>query len=465
MKRARKIWQWFDDRTGFAGLVRPMLEHRVPPGSKWWYVFGSATLFAFLLQIVTGIALATVYAPTAGQAYDSLKYITELAPLGRFVRGMHYFGASAMVLFAVVHMTRVFLMAAYKFPREMNWVTGVLLLGLTIMMGFTGQLLRWDQNAVWSAVVGAAQAARLPLIGHWLAHAILSGDTVSSATLSHIFVFHVFIFPILLVAVIGLHLHLVMFHGISEPPVAGRPVDPKTYRAWYHTMLERTGVPFWPNAAWRDVLFGALSITVVIVLAWAVGPPALDRPADPTLVEAHPAPDWYLLWYFAVLALLPPRAEDAVMILAPLLGALVLFAVPFLSNRGERSWRRRPGAVMVVVFLATCLGVLWRAGVHEEWTPNFDVQPLPETIIGVSSGPVHDGGLVYNSKGCLYCHMISGYGGTRGPELTDVGDRLDRDQLVIRILKGGDNMPAYADNITPDQFESLVSFLQSRKTP
>ena len=465
MNFMRKIWQWIDDRTGLAGLVRPMLEHLVPPDSTWWYVFGSATLFAFLVQVVTGIALATVYAPSAGQAYDSLKYITELAPFGRLLRGMHYFGASAMVVLAVIHMTRVFLMGSFKFPRELNWVTGVALLGLTVLMGFTGQLLRWDQNAIWSTVVGAAQAVRAPFVGHDLARIILSGDTVGSATLSHVFVLHVFVLPLLLAALIGLHLHLVMRHGISEPPAAGRPVDPATYRAWYHAMLARVGQPFWPYAAWRDVFFGALVIAGIVMLAWTIGPPALDNPADPTIVEAHPAPDWYLLWYFAVLALLPPRAEDAVILLAPLLGALALFAVPAVSNRGERSWRRRPVAVVGVIFIAMCIGVLWRAGVREAWTPDFAAQPLPDHIIGAPSGPVHLGGLVYNSKGCLYCHAISGYGGTRGPDLTDVGDRLDHDQLVIRILKGGDNMPAYADNILPDQFEFLVSFLQSRKTP
>ncbi|MCX7007511.1 MAG: cytochrome b N-terminal domain-containing protein, partial [Kiritimatiellaeota bacterium] len=169
MKHWQKILKWLDDRTGLGALVRPLLEHRVPPDAKWWYVFGSATLFAFLVQVSTGIALATNYAPTAGQAYDSLRYITEVAPFGRLLRGMHYFGASAMVLLVVIHMTRVFLMAAYKFPRELNWVSGVVLLGLTLLMGFSGQLLRWDENAVWSAVVGAAQAARAPVIGHWLA--------------------------------------------------------------------------------------------------------------------------------------------------------------------------------------------------------------------------------------------------------------------------------------------------------
>ncbi|MCX7007510.1 MAG: cytochrome b N-terminal domain-containing protein, partial [Kiritimatiellaeota bacterium] len=279
---------------------------------------------------------------------------------------------------------------------------------------------------------------------------------VSSATLGHIFTLHIFILPLALVAVIGLHLHLVLFHGISEPPVAGRPVHPASYLAWYHALLERKGVPFWPNAAWRDLFFGSLVVAGIFVLAWACGPPALDRPADPTLVEANPAPDWYLLWYFAVLALLPPRAEDAVMILAPLLGGLALFGVPFVNNQGERHWRRRPWAVMLVLFLATCLGVLWNAGVRKEWTPKFDIQPLPEKIIGATSGPVHEGGRVFNSKGCLYCHVISGQGGTRGPELTDVGDRLNRDQLIIRILKGGDNMPAYADNLMPGQLDTLL---------
>jgi ubiquinol-cytochrome c reductase cytochrome b subunit len=464
MNILRKCWQWFDERTGLGELIKPMALHPVPPGSKWWYVFGSATLIAFIIQVVTGIALATLYVPSGGEAYASLQYISTQAPFGRLLRGMHYFGASAMVLFVGIHMTRVFLMAAYKYPREVNWLTGVLLLGLTVAMGFSGQLLRWDQNAVWSTIVGADQAARAPVIGKWLAQIVLSGPSVGSETVSHIFVLHVFIIPALLMAIIGLHLYLVLRNGISEPPVVGQPVDPKTYRDWYHTMLEKSGVPFWPNAAWRDLIFGSCVMLGVVVLAWIFGPLALDNPPNPSLVDANPKPDWYLLWYFAVLALLPHAAEDYVILLAPVMAGLVLLSVPFISNKGERSWRRRPWAPLTVLFIVTCIAVLWQAGIRERWTPDFSVKPLSDQIIGVSSGPVHDGGMAFNIKGCLYCHAISGQGGTRGPDLTQVGERLTKNQIVIRILNGGYNMPAYANNLTPQQLEAMTAFLQSRKS-
>lgn len=463
MKPLRTIWRWVDDRTGVGEIMGPMARHLAPSGSKWWYVFGSATLFAFLLQVVTGIALATVYVPSAGEAYQSLQYISTVAPFGPVLRGIHFFGASAMVLLLGIHMIRVFLMGSYKYPREVNWITGVALLGLTLGMGFTGQLLRWDQNAVWSAIVGAEQAARTPFIGEWLVRIIFSGNTIGSATLSHFFALHAFIIPVLLAAVLGLHVQLVLRHGISEPPVAGQPVDPATYRASYHTMLERSGHPFWPYAAWRDAAFGMAVVAAIVLFAYHFGAPTLDKPPDPSIVQAQPHPDWYLLWYFAVLALLPHHAENYFIILAPLVGALILLAVPFLSNRGERSWRRRPWAPAIVLFVVTSVGVLSLMGIQERWTPDFHPKPLPESAAGVARGPVLEGLVAFNTRGCLFCHTISGHGGTRGPNLTYVGDRLTRDQLVIRILNGGYNMPSYGGNISPEQLNSLVAFLQSRK--
>ncbi len=465
MKLLLAIWKWFDERSGIGAIVVPLASHLVPSGSRWWYVFGSATLFAFLVQVVTGIALATIYVPSTAHAYASLRYLSEVAPLGAWVRGMHYFGASAMIVFVGAHMTRVFLMASYKYPREVNWLSGVGLLALTLGMGFTGQLLRWDQNAVWSTVVGASQAARMPLLGPWLVRVVLSGATIGDATLSHFFVLHVFVLPLLIAGLVGLHLHLVLRNGISEPPSAGRPVDPASYRASYDAMLAREGVPFWPHAAWRDVTFGVLVVAGIAVLGLLIGAPALDRPPDPSLAQATPRPDWYLLWYFAVLALLPHAAEDYVMVLAPLLVGLLLLSPPFLSNRGERSMRRRPWAPLLVLFALTCIGVLWRAGARERWMPDFAALPLTTESVGERSGQLPAGAAVFNTKGCLYCHAVSGRGGTRGPDLTDVGRRLSRDQIVVRILNGGPNMPAYANNLAPQQLDTLVVFLESRSRP
>jgi ubiquinol-cytochrome c reductase cytochrome b subunit len=463
MKIIDDLISWFDERTGLKQPIIEMATHLVPPGSKWFYVFGTAIMTSFIVQVVTGAVLMTSYVPSAGDAYESIKYISSQAPFGRLLRGMHFFGASSMVMFAVIHMLRVYLMGSYKFPRELNWLTGVALLFFTLAMGFTGQVLRWDQNAVWTVAVGAEQALRAPFVGKLVAETLLSGDMIGSSTLSHFFVLHVFIFPGLLIGGIALHVYLVLRNGISEPPKVGEPVDPKTYKEKYKSMLERSGRPFWPDAAWRDIVFSTFVVIGIVALAVCIGPPAIDKPPDPSLVNASPRPDWYLVWYFALLAFLPHRAEDAVIILFPIFLGLSLVAVPFLSNKGERSVRRRPWAVAIVVFVLASLGALTYEGFKEPWTPKFSATPLTSEIIGATSGPVFDGAQVFNDKGCLYCHAISGHGGQRGPDLTDVSNRLTHDQIVVRIVNGGYNMPAYAGNITPKELQDVTTFLQSRK--
>ncbi len=454
--------RWLDDRSGFSTLVKPILDHPVPAGSKWDYVFGSATLIAFMLQVVTGIALATAYVTSTADAYASLKFITEEAPFGYLLRGMHFYGASAMILMVGLHMIQVFLIGAYKYPREMNWLTGVLLLGITVALGFTGQLLRWDDIAVWSIFVAAAQAERVPVIGNGLAHFIIAGDSIGGATLSRFFAFHVFFIPALIFGAIGLHLVLVLYHGISEPPKAGRPVDPKTYRAWYHSYLERHGVPFWPDAAWRDVVFGVGMVVVIMLLAWFVGPPHLGAPPDPSIVEAYPRPDWYFLWFFAALALLPPGIEDYVIVLGPLIIGALLVGLPFFANRGERHMRRRPWAVAVVLIVVIMIGTLWIKGDQAPWAPEFEAQPLSARVVGTTDQNVVLGAQLFNEKGCQYCHAIGGSGGQRGPALDEVNQRLNPEMIYISILNGRRNMPAYAGELTPEQINALVAFLQSR---
>ena len=459
-----KIYQWLEDRTGLFSAVGKMAKHPVPTGARWWYVFGSATLCAFLIQVASGIALALYYIPSADEAYVTLQSITHDTAFGGFARALHYYGASAMVLMVGIHMAQVFLQGSYKFPREMNWLTGILLLGFTLLMGFTGQILRWDQNAVWTAVVAAKQAGRAPFIGGWLSTLILGGPEVGGSTLSRLFVVHVFLIPALVFAFVGLHLLLVLRHGISEPPKPGKRVNPKTYRKEYETSLRKDSVPFWPDAVWRDMVFAAVMVFGIILLALIFGPPELGHPPDPSLIDANPRPDWYLMWYFAVLALLPHGIESFFMVFAPLLAGGLLILLPFISNDGERSPSRRPWAVAVVIMVVVMIGAFWWAGAKSDWSPNFNPKPLSAEVIGAASGPILAGAHLFEMKGCLNCHLIQGDGGRRGPDLSAIGDKLSTDQMILRISNGAANMPAYASNLTPVEMDELVAFLQTRKT-
>jgi ubiquinol-cytochrome c reductase cytochrome b subunit len=458
----KQFFAWIDDRSGLLSAAHRALAHPVPPRTGWWYVFGSATLLAFILQVATGIALSTVYVPSSGQAYDSLRFISEQALLGRFLRGMHYFGASAMVLLIGIHVSRTYLMAAYKFPRELNWLSGAVLLLLTLALAFTGQLLRWDQSAVWSVIVGAAQAGRMPIVGGEIARFILAGDTIGGATLSRFFAFHVFFIPALVFLLIGLHLMLVLRHGISERPKAGEPVDPATYRRRYDELLRREGVPFWPDAAWRDVVFGAAMVSTVALLAVIVGPPELGPPPDPSILEAYPRPDWYFMWYFAVLAMAPQHLETIIIVAGPLVFGALLLLVP-MFNKGERSVRGRPMAALLVVFIWTMILVFWVAGQRADWSPDFDAPPLPAMVVKSTDPAVVEGARLFHEKGCEFCHAVAGFGGKRGPDLSDVAARMSPDQITARITNGGPNMPAYVRLLTPEQTRAIVTFLNTRQ--
>jgi ubiquinol-cytochrome c reductase cytochrome b subunit len=460
----KRAWIWFDDRTGVSRVFDTLMPGHIVPSSSasWFYVFGSATLFAFIIQVVTGVTLAFMYVPSAGEAYQSLQYITEQTTFGRVVRGMHNWGASAMILLVGIHMIRVYLTAAYKFPREMHWITGVVLLALTVVMGFTGQVVRWDQTAVWSTIVAAEQAGRIPFIGRWVADFLIGGQTIGGATLSRMFAYHVFLIPGLLFLFIGFHLYLVYKNGISEMPRAGDPVDPKTYRQEYEEKINKSGVPFWPDAAWRDMVFSFCVITIILLIAIIIGPPALDAPPNPSNIDALPVPDWYFVFYFAFLALSPPEIESYLMVGGPLIIGLLLFFLPFISNHGERSPLRRPWAIAIVVLFIGALSGLWAIGITSPWSPHFDAKPLTPEIIGATSGEIYRGGEYFNEKGCLYCHTISGHGGERGPDLTYIGDKLSANELTWRIMNGGLNMPGFGGILTNQELADLVAFLKSR---
>lgn len=464
MNVGRSVWRWLDERIAIGALWRHVVKHEVPPETAsnrygWLYVLGFITLGVFLLQLLTGAALLTRYIPATESAYQSVRVITEEGWSGRMIRGMHWWGATAMIVFMLLHLARVFLTGAYKFPREVNWLTGVLLLVLVLAMGFTGQLLRWDQDGLWGVVVASQYAERVPLIGHHLGRLILGGDTVGGATLSRFFSLHVLIMPLLILAIVGVHLALVQYHGIAEKPRAGDPVDPQTYKRRYREMLEREGRPYWPDAAWQEVAAAAVVVLGILALALFVGPRAMGEPPDPAAIPAHPRPDWFLMWYYALLAVKPRGFEDATMVYLPIVAFVALVLLPFVRGKGERALSKRPSAVAITVALALGLGTLTILGYQGPWVPEFETRPLTAAELGDPGPEAMEGARVFYAKGCQYCHSVAGQGGAWGPDLTDANDRMRATTITDRILNGIGEMPPYRQKLTAEELAALLAFL------
>src|SRR5258706_14863347 len=267
------VADWIDRRLQLGATMRETMAHPVPRDSaSWAYVFGSAALTAFALQIVTGILLALAYVPSAGEAWNSLQHLNQHVTLGWFVRALHGWGSNFMVAIVLIHMVQVFLFGAYKFPRELTWVIGVLLLLVTLGMAFTGQVLRFDQDAYWGLGIGASIASRVPLGGPSIVNLILGGPIIAGATLSRFFTLHVFVIPGLLIAFVGVHLLMVLKLGINEWPMPGRIVRRATYMREYHELTRKQGVPFVPEAVWKDILFSAFILVAIAVCAIHFGP-------------------------------------------------------------------------------------------------------------------------------------------------------------------------------------------------
>ena len=213
----KKLFAWLDEHLGLNDLYKATLDRPEPKGN-WWNTLGSASLFLFILQGVTGIFLAVYYTPSPDHAYDSIQYIMNDVAFGWLIRGIHHWGASLMVLVVFIHMVRVFVTASYKYPRELNWLIGVGLLLLTLGMGFTGYLLPMDQKSYWATQVGTAIAGSVPFIGNFILKVLRGGTDISALTLSRFFAAHIWMLPAALAGLIGVHLYLIIKHGESQFP-------------------------------------------------------------------------------------------------------------------------------------------------------------------------------------------------------------------------------------------------------
>jgi ubiquinol-cytochrome c reductase cytochrome b subunit len=459
------IGRWLEERAGLNAAITPVLDHPVPRRSaSWWYTFGSATLALFVLQIATGICLALVYVPSADKAYESLLYLNYEAPFGWFLRAAHFWGSNAMVAVMTLHMIQVFLWGAHKYPREMTWVVGVLLFLCTLGMAFSGQIMRWDQDAYWGLGIGASIAARTPFIGESVVPFILGGPIIAGRTLSRVFTAHVFLIPGILIALVGLHLWLVLRLGVNEWPMPGRLVDRETYRQRYEDDVHKDGVPFFPDAARKDMVSMGLAILLVLFCAAIFGPFGPHGVPDPSIIDTAPKPDFYFLALFALFALLPPWTETVLLVFGPPLAIVLLLAVPFLAGTGEKSWKRRPVAVLGVILIVLTVTTLAGLGVVVPWSPvmgAWSASPTPVTYVKGRTPLELQGALIIQNKQCRNCHSLGGEGGRRGPALDGVATRQTRDQLIRQVLQGSGNMPAYGKNLTPAEVTALVAFLQT----
>ena len=469
MRLVRRLGGWLDQRLQLGRTIRDVMEHPVPrQTASWWYVFGSAALTIFLFQVVTGILLALIYVPSAGEAWNSLQTLNHQIALGWFIRALHGWGSNFMLAIVLIHMAQVFLFGAYKFPRELTWILGVFLLLFTFGMAFTGQVLRFDQDAYWGLGIGASIASRVPLFGSALVQLLLGGPIIAGATLSRFFALHVFVIPGLLIGFVGLHVLMVLKLGINEWPMPGRIVQRSTYLQEYHALIEKDGIPFVPEAVWKDVLFSGFILLAIAACAILLGPFGPSGQPDPTIIQTAPRPDPFFLWIYALLSFLPPAAETPILLIGPVVAIIILLALPFVAGEGEKSWKRRPIAVLAVLVIAVALGTLTNLGVHTPWSPVMDAwssEPIPLAYLKGRAPLEYQGALVFQAKQCHNCHSLGGDGGKRGPALDRVALRLTPNQLVRQVIQGGGNMPAYGKNLSPAETTALVKFLETLYPP
>jgi ubiquinol-cytochrome c reductase cytochrome b subunit len=465
MRLIQQIGDWLDARLQLAASVRETAEHPVPrETASWFYVFGSAALIVFVMQILTGMLLAVIYVPSAGEAWNSLETLNHSIAFGWYIRALHGWGSNFMVAIVLIHMVQVFLFGAFKYPRELTWIVGIFLLLMTLGMAFSGQVLRFDQDAFWGLGIGASIASRVPIVGPGMVTLLLGGPIIAGSTLSRFFAVHVFVIPGLLIAFVGLHLLLVLKLGINDWPMPGRVVRKATYVKEYHELTKKDGIPFVPGAVWKDLFFGGCILLTLAVVAAYFGPFGPSGRPDPTIIQTAPRPDFFFLWLYALLSLLPPNMETPALLIGPVIAILALLLLPFIFGEGEKSWRRRPIAVLTILLVAVVLGTFTDLAGHTPWSPIMDAwsgDPIPQQFLENRSALERQGALIFQLKQCHNCHALGDEGGKRGPALDNVALLLTQDQLIRQVIQGGGNMPAYGKNLSPPETTALVAFLKT----
>jgi ubiquinol-cytochrome c reductase cytochrome b subunit len=293
---------------------------------------------------------------------------------------------------------------------------------------------------------------------------MLGGPIIAGATLSRFFALHVFVIPGMLIVFVGLHLLMVLKLGINEWPMPGRVVRRGTYVSEYHELTKKDGAPFFPYAVWKDLFFAACVILAIAACALYFGPFGPTGQPDPTIIQTAPKPDYFFLWLYALLSLLPPALETPALLVGPVVVIAGLLLLPFLSGEGEKSWKRRPIAVLTVLLIAITLGTFTHLAEFTPWSPHMSAwsgDPVPVRLLHGTTALERQGALVFQAKQCRNCHSLGDSGGQRGPALDGVAVRLTQNQFIRQVIQGGGNMPAYGNNLSPAETTALVAFLET----
>lgn len=463
---ARDWRGWIEDRFELRPIRREVLDRRVPK-VPWYYGDGATLLLLLGVQVVTGVTLTLTYAPTPEAAYESILYITREQPLGRFLRGLHYWSAGFMVVMVFVHLFRQVLVGGYKFPREGTWLVGVLLFFLVLTMAFTGYVLRWDERGVYAATVALHMFQYVPLFGEQLVVFVQGGEEVGATTLTRFYSVHAILVPMLMLVLVGAHLYLVIVKGVTTPAEQKRPIrTPEEQERLYKMVVEsEEGEAFYPDTAVRSGRMALPVFALVAVLAATVGPGRLYPEAN-LIDPSFPVEEWWFWWYSGLIALVPDAVAPAVIVLLPIVVFAALVMLPFLDRGPHRGMRKRPVAVAAVLAAVAALLILSEMRWRSPWTawPSAELPPVPPEV--ELSPAALRGRQIYVSFGCNSCHAVAGVGSDVGPDLAHIVERRSRAEMRAFVLSPPREvaMPAYAGRITEDEMEDLLEFIHIAQT-
>ncbi len=443
------IHKWINDRTGIDDIADKMFNEPIPGGSKWLYGLGSSLLFVISLQIVTGIILSTYYSPSTTDAWGSVYFIQEQVTFGWFIRGLHSIGSSTLVVLCGMHLFQVFIFGAYKKPRELNWITGTIMMFVIVGFGLTGYLLPWDQKGYWATRVATGIMGTSPIIGEYLQTVIQGGSDYGNFTLTRFSTIHTIILPGALTTFIIIHLYLFRRNGITPSCKIG------------NEELKGKTEMFWPNQAFKDAVI-ALSIFVIMVsiVFWKHGT-ELQAPADPSS-NYIARPEWYFRFLFELLKHFEGKLEIVGTIVIPTIGALFLFAIPFLDFKESRLISdRKPfiatlSTVICAIITLTTISFLTdmndpqivkqreKSEKEASTAKRLAAKGIPPEggLAVLENDPLFAGNKLFMEK-CSVCHRVNGKGEAKSLDLTDYNSR----EWLFCFFKNPDD-PKYFGNTT-----------------